>query len=200
MSNDNNRQLSGQAIYGFRCRTLYFIGKSAGGVIKHQNVGLFIQRPSNANPLTLAAAQANTTLAHKGFVTPSTGFNKAGDLGLVCSQAHSFVISLILLNTKGNVFSDGAISQIDALRNMGDAGAPGTQKFRSLWIMQILAIYQHLALGGREQAHQQIHRGALPTTRAADQADALTRTDLRRNALEHLRKVRAIAEIHSLQP
>ena len=83
MGNHDHGEISAQRIDCFDHRLLRGSVERAGGLIKHQHLGLLIKRPGNSDPLALAAAEANAPLAHKGVVTLRAALDEAGDLGLL---------------------------------------------------------------------------------------------------------------------
>ena len=100
----------------------------------------------------------------------------------------------MLGHSKGDIFHNRAIGQIDTLWPTGHGSVPARQAVGMGWGVQIKSIRQQRATARWKQTHQNIHQGAFATTRASDQADTLTATDLHIQTLQHLRQLRCVAK------
>ncbi len=118
VGNHHDGEIAIQLIDRIHHRLLGGVIQGARRFIQYQDLSLFVESPSNPKSLPLATAETNPSLTNKSGVPVRARFDKRCDLSLLRSQSDTVKVDFLFRNPKGNVFCDGAISQINALWNM----------------------------------------------------------------------------------
>ena len=124
VGNEENGYVPAKTFYRVHHRLLSGVIERTGSLVKDEHIGLFVKCASDANPLTLATAQANTALPHHGAVAVLPTFDKIRNLGLARGLLYPFYINSATRHAEGNVFSKCGVGQKDALWNVGDGSLP----------------------------------------------------------------------------
>src|SRR5271165_2862143 len=88
--------------------------------VDHQNPGVVVKRPGDAQPLALAAREPVSAFTDNSI--QSTGEREYEMIDLRCAQRlpHSLVINLLFRHAEGDIAPNAIVNQVDGLRHISD--------------------------------------------------------------------------------
>ena len=130
--------------------------------------GIVVERPGDADPLALAAAEPHPALAHVGGVAlGQLAGHEVVQLGDARRALHRRLVDPLRGLAEGDVGADRVVDQEDLLRHVADVVLPGAAVRRG----DRRAVDPDLARLRLEQPEHEVDRGGLAGAGAADEAD-----------------------------
>ena len=99
--------------------------EGAGRLVEHDHVGVVVERPRDADALTLAAAQARAPLAHARLVAIGQGGDEVVRTRKPGGAFQGRAVEGIGLDAQGDVLCHAAVDQEHVLRHVADPVLPG---------------------------------------------------------------------------
>ena len=141
MGNQDNCQIGAKSLDGLGNSLFRLMIKGTCGFIKEQHTGLFVESACDADSLPLSTTDSDATLTNKCLITLFGGLNETCNLGLGSCMPHPLHVNQVPGNTKSDVFSNRAVSQINRLRHVRNSCAPFKQSLRVAAIVDVVSIH-----------------------------------------------------------
>ena len=164
-----------------RLHQLLGLAVECGGRLIQQQDGSILQNGTrNGDALPLSTGKLTTPLSNRGFVSLWQFPDESIRLRSPCGRVH-LLFGRARVPT-GDVFTDGSLKQIIALRHIGGLCTQGSNRPQSY----LRATEFKLPRGKRIQPHQETNERALPAAAATDKRNGLSRKHCLRNVTEHI--------------
>lgn len=181
MCDGDNGDLPFQLQYRVGDTPLCLVIKRRGCLVEDEDFGALIERPRDADALTLPAGELDSAFADHRFDSLCLRTHKIIELCHSECLMYALIIDLIRRLTEGNVLANGRIGQIDGLWDIGDIRLP-----RAKFLANVYAIDRDPAARGNEKTQENVDERGLPRARWAENADKLPFWYREADILEHL--------------
>src|SRR5262249_19650005 len=122
-------------------------------LVQHQDVGLMIERTSDANALPLSAGELDATLAHDGVEPLRQASDEGRDLRVRKRVPDRLLVDDVVCEAKTYVATDGVVHEVDDLGDVPDALPPIAEILRD-----VVSVDRDGPAGGRQQPQQEVHQ------------------------------------------
>lgn len=151
-----------------------------GALVEEEGGGPAIDRPRQQDSLLLPAREHGSHIPDQRLIAHRQPVDVVSNAGGARRSLNPFHVRLRI--EERNVLGDGAGKELVILRHRADLRAPAGDAVS----LQRLPIDQHLAVGGLEQPHHDLHQRGLAAARGTDERDGFARFDPEIDALQDL--------------